>query len=136
MNGDNLNKHFKSALRSVIAPLLIVLRKEQKETNSLLIDQMESRVEVQKTEETHPQKEIEVTNFPKEFKVSNPQEQVSVKGLKDHFVDVHKMVAGVGKAIKEAGKLLVDSIGEVKTFIQSHTFSVEVKNQKEITYPS
>lgn len=135
MNGDKKeNKTFKAALKSVIAPLLIVIRREQKETNKKLDDLKESRPEVQKTEVTNLQKEIEVTNFPKQIKaeITNPQKEVEVKGIAGYFRDVTKTV---GASFTKSITYLVDETRKGFKDLKDNTFKVTVTNQKDVKFP-
>jgi len=135
MNGDKKeNKTHKDALKSVVKPLLIVIRKEIKEGNEKLLEHFEARPEVQETKITNPQYEIKVTNFPDEIKakITNPQKEVEVKGLAKSLTTLKDSIV---KGLSSNVDSVVKSIGEAKTFIKSHTFKVTVQNQKEVKFP-
>lgn len=138
MGDDKKEKNFKAALKSVVAPLLIVIRREVKEGNKKLLEYFEKRPDVQKTEVTNQQKDIEVSNFPEKIKaeITNPQKEVEVKGLtKSLSTNVKSIVNKLSTTADSIVKSLTESTDEVKTFIKSHTFKVEVENQKEIKFP-
>lgn len=123
--GDKEKQNFKKALKAEVSPLLIGVRNEIAELGKK-IDKLvaKKQPDVIKTKETNPLK------FPTqiEAKITNPQERVEVKGIKGMF-------EGLYKKITQSDNLLVNSILQVKTAIQSQIFKVEVQNQKEVVFP-
>lgn len=138
MNGDKKeNKNLRSALKSVVAPLLIVIRREIREGNKKLLDFVMARPDVQKTEVTNQQKEIKVANFPDKIKaeITNPQKEVEVKGLANHFVGLTKKVGELKDSIAKRLTTTTDSIVKSIKELKDTTLSVKITNQKDIKFP-
>lgn len=130
MDEKKEKKPFRSALKSVVEPLLIGLRNEVKK----LTEKIEAgQASTQKTEVTNfPEQrdEIKVSNLPETQKVevTNPQEQVNVKGLGEGLSTLKEAIV---KRLTTTSDSIVNSIKE----LGGKTLSVKITNQKEIKFP-
>ncbi len=134
MNGDKKeNNKYKDALKSVVKPLLIVLRREIRAGNKKLLEHFEGRPDVQKSEVTNHPTKIDVGNFPEQIKaeITNPQKEVDVKGIKDHFADLGKKIISVPAPITKA----IDGMKSSIEKILKGTLTVKITNQKDVKFP-
>ncbi len=130
MDEKILKEQLKKALKSELAPLLIGLRNEVEKIGKIFEKAEKARPDIQKTEITnHPEapetQSVHVENPTKEVKITNPQTEIAVKGIKGLFGNLYNKIA-------QGDNLLVKAILQVETALKSHIFKVQIQNQLKL----